>query len=494
VRKLFPLALFLFILSFFGIAAGAALKLPADRILRISGDSVEFEHHGSLPLSEAAEAFHHWEGEALAVPLDAVKVGFKEVAATLKKGEVFRLDVYDPLYIKTILVALTTDEFRSIEHKELSFTPTSKLFVEEKGTGRGFIVEEGEEAVVYAKEGKLLFKDGKGGLWEFAQRLYLSAPAGGLIQINTFLRGTTTKFYPRYRGRFELSICGEEHFLAINEVDLEEYLYQVVPSEMPKSWPLEALKAQAVAARTFAVAQAVYSRQGHLGYHVRDDTSSQVYNNQPEAEAASQAIDETAGLILAQKDGTIGSAYFYSTSAGGSLETLAEWENTELWAAEGNSPWFRWQCTFSQEDLKELFKNEGLGEILGLKITERDDRGRVSALEVKGTLKSVVVRGELTIRNALAPKKLVRLADVLTNEALLPSAFFLVEQSRDEKGRLKSAVLYGGGSGHGLGMSQWGAKGLAEAGFDYESILKRYYPNTRLLTHSERLRYGNNAE
>ncbi|HHT68748.1 MAG TPA: SpoIID/LytB domain-containing protein, partial [Firmicutes bacterium] len=322
------------------------LALPADKILRISPTLVEFEHHGFLPISAEVEVFQHWEDSVDTIPLAAVKVGFEEVVATVFGGEVVRFDVYDPLYIRTIRVAISTEQFGSIWHDVLSFSPTLKLYVEEKGTGRGFQVNAEQEAVVFVQDGRLHVVDGTGITWEFGQRLHLWADAEGLIQINTFKRGTGKMFYPQYRGRFELTVADDGGFLAINEVGLEEYLFQVVPSEMPHSWPLEALKAQAVAARTYAVAQAIYSRQGHLGFHVADSTNSQVYNNQPEAASATRAIKETAGQILAQPDGTISSTYFYSTSPGTILTDLKTWSDKSQLALEGNSPWFRWKCTF----------------------------------------------------------------------------------------------------------------------------------------------------
>ena len=482
----------LLLTSALSFAFASPLVLPADRVLRISPEQVEFEHHGFLPISTEVECYHHWEDESFSVPLAAVLVGFAEVVATLEQGEIVRLDVYDPLYIRTMLVAITTDQFRSIEHESLKFSPTSKLYVEEKGTGRGFVVHEGEEIEVYAHDSKLHMIDARGHLWVFGPRIYLWPDLKGLIQINSFQRGTGTKFYPQYRGRFELAIIEPERFLTINEVGLEEYLYQVVPSEMPITWPLEALKAQAVAARTYAVAQVVYSRQGHLGFHVSDSTNSQVYNNQPEAASTTAAIQATAGQILAKGDGTIGSTYFYSTSSRGVLTNLAQWTKTDELGLEGNSPWYRWQCTLTADELTKLLHpvvGKEVGNILGLKVVERDELGRVTILGVQGTAGEATISGELNIRTTLKPSSLKRGKDTLTNLSLLPSAFFFMETKQNQQGALQSITFYGGGSGHGLGMSQWGAKGMAEAGFSYLDILEKYYPEAHLMTHSEQLRY-----
>ena len=207
-----------------------------------------------------------------------------------------------------------TEQFRSIEHSELRVSPTSRLYVEEKGTGSDFQLQAGG-----GNRGISNGREVPGGGWPGkylgVRSAHLHRSGGrGLLQIDSFQRGESTRFFPCYRGRFELTVAGEDTFLVINEVSLEDYLIQVVPSEMPVTWPMEALKAQAVAARTYAVAQAVYSRQGHLGFHVTDSTNSQVYNNAPESARATQAIWETDGQILVNPEGTVTSTYFYSTS------------------------------------------------------------------------------------------------------------------------------------------------------------------------------------
>lgn len=454
--------------------------------------TVEFEHHGLLPISSEVEVYQHWEDDIWDVPLAAVLVGFEEVVATFFAGEIIRFDVYDPLYVRTMRVALSDGQFQRIEHQELSFSPTSLLYVEEKGTGRGFTVRADQEVTVIFRDGTLCLRDPQGELWDFGQRVYLWPNQGGLIQINSFQRGTSSKFYPQYRGRFELVVDETAGFLAINEVGLEEYLYQVVPSEMPISWPLEALKAQAIAARTYAVAQVIYSRQGQRGFHVTDNTNSQVYNNHNEATATTQAIDATAGQILAKADNTIESTYFYSTSSGGQLLSKKDWENKSDLALQGNSPWYRWQTSFTGQELTPMLESNlglKLGNVVRLEIEERDYLGRVACLVIHGTEGQAIIQGELNIRKAFTPTLLSRINDSLQNLALLPSAFFSLETQQDTSGLLKKASFYGGGSGHGLGMSQWGAKGLAEAGHDYLSILDKYYPEAHLITHSKQLRY-----
>ncbi len=480
----------------------APIVLPPDKVLRVSKTMMEFEYHGELEISPTAAVYQHWEGEQWAVPLQSVLVGFKEVMATMYGGQILRIDVFDPLFVQTMRVAITTDQFSSIEHETLAFSAVSRLYVEERRTGRGFVVDSKQQVTVSAQDGILIFTDPQGKAWEFTERVYIWSDPDGMIQIDSFQRGVGRRFYPKYRGHFEITLEGEDRFLVINEVSLEEYLYQVVPSEMPVSWPLEALKAQAVAARTYAVAQAIHSRQGSRGYHVDDSTSSQVYNNQLEAERAKQAIDATRGQILVKQDGTIGSTYFHSTSAGVSMDSAEVWYDRTIISYDKDSPWFRWQFSLSGAELTHMIQNtlplQSVGEVEDLVIVTRDDAGRVTALDIVGTTGTVRIEGEFNIRSIIRPSRkytggsdvvLKRNGDSLFNQELLPSACFAVEMTRNEQGKITRITFLGGGSGHGLGMSQWGAKGMAEAAHDYKSILAVYYQDTHLITHSERLRY-----
>ena len=466
---------------------------------------MEFEYHGELEIGPTVAVYQHWEGEQWAVPLQSVLVGFKEVMATMYRGQILRIDVFDPLFIQTMRVAITTDQFAAIEHKKLAFSGISRFFVEERRTGRGFVVNPKEQVTVCAQDRILVIIDPEGKVWEFTERVYIWPEPGGMIQIDSFQRGVGKRFYPKYRGHFEITMEGPDRFLVINEISLEEYLYQVVPSEMPSSWPLEALKAQAVAARTYAVAQAIYSRQGSRGYHVNDSTSSQVYNNQLEAETTKEAIDATRGQILVKQDGTIGSTYFHSTSAGIPIDSREVWNDSTVQSYDKHSPWYRWQFSLTGEELTHMIQNtlplmttQKVGEVTDLVIVQRDDAGRVVLLDIVGTAGTVQIEGELPIRSVIRPSKkytggsdvvLKRNGDSIVNQELLPSACFTIDAARDEQGKITRICFVGGGSGHGLGMSQWGAKGMAEAAHDYKSILAEYYEDTHLITHSERLRY-----
>ncbi len=456
------------------------LTLPPDRVIMVSKDRLEFEFHGEYPISPTAPVYEHFPDGARPIRFSDFIVGAQQVQATVFQGEIIRIDILTPQKIDRMRVLLTTEQFASTEHSKLELTPVGAGFVvEERRSGRGFFVSPGEQITIASGDEKLLFTDPHGEQWEFTNRVYITPFSGGQIRIDSFQRGVSPKFYPQYRGVFEVTLRPGGKFQVINEVSLEEYLYLVVPSEMPVSWPLEALKAQAVAARTFAIAQAFQSRNGARGYHVDDSTSSQVYNNHQEAERARQAIDQTAGEVLQHPDGRITSTYFFASSP-----------------QDSASPWYKWSVTLSGTELNNMLQrtlSKSIGTVKNLKITERDGTGKAVCLLIEGTTGSAEVRGELNIRSVLRPAKqytggtdvvMERSGGRVLNQALLPSAYFSMDITRDEAGRISSIKFTGGGSGHGLGMSQWGAKQMADAGHSYVEILAKYYPERQLVPYN----------
>lgn len=138
---------------------------------------------------------------------------------------------------------------------------------------------------------------------------------GYYITLEGLKKGHTTT--PRYRGDMLIksSKTNSKKIRVINKVKIEDYLKQVVPSEMPESFGVEALKAQAVAARTYALSDYLKNRYEKDGFHVKDTTESQVYNNAKENESSTKAIEATSGKVL-MNDGKPIDAKYFSTSSG----------------------------------------------------------------------------------------------------------------------------------------------------------------------------------
>lgn len=305
----------------------------------------------------------------------------------------------------------------------------------------------------------------------------------GEVTVNSLKRGCGA---PSYKGIIELRSTAEG-IVIINELPVEEYLCRVVPSEMPASYELEALKAQAVCARSYA-----YRQMESFGYpeyeaHVNDSTDYQVYGNSKAAESASRAVEETAGQTV-RHEHKIVTTYYYSTS-GGQTTDMQAWgtqpseENSYLKSVkvkgkkgdyEKQLPWYRWEAKVSAGTLANAVSfhtGTDIGALKSLEVTKRGPGDVAVELKATGDKGSVTVATENKIRRALSGDYEVTKQDGTKAACgkLLPSAFFTIERSGE------SYLIRGRGFGHGIGMSQNGANEMAKQGKDYKEILSLFY-------------------
>ncbi len=305
------------------------------------------------------------------------------------------------------------------------------------------------------------------------------------ITICSLKRGYGT---PSYRGCLELFKTAEG-IVIVNELPLEEYLYAVVPSEMPSSYELEALKAQAVCARSYAYNQSRDYAYPEYEAHVDDSTSFQVYGNSQEQESTIRAVDETCGEKIWYHN-LVATAYYYSTSCGKSAGITA-WggevnennqylQSVSICDEEGNPyeaalPWYRWTATVSEQtmsDLIELNTKTDIGTLLNLTITKTGEGGIAQEITAVGTTGKVLVETENKIRRALGGSGFTiekQDGSSVNSSQLLPSAFISIEKKNG------NYIIHGGGYGHGIGMSQNGANEMAKQGRDYRQILTTFY-------------------
>ena len=211
-----------------------------------------------------------------------------------------------------IRVGIMNTNFLSVDHTKISMNSTSTITVKSKDgsinipskTNVDFIVKDGYTQVIVQGKVKLKTKN------------YIQITSKHMISITNIRRNIKKYKYPTYRGNFEIRLSKSGTRLnLINEIDIEDYLLQVVPSEMPQSFGLEALKVQAIAARTYAAKDILRNRYIKQGFHILDSTQSQVYNNLDENELATQGVKSTKNLILVHEDKPIDAKY-YSTSSG----------------------------------------------------------------------------------------------------------------------------------------------------------------------------------
>ena len=254
--------------------------------------------------------------------------------------------------------------------------------------------------------------------------------------------------------------------MAINEVALEDYVKGVVPSEMSAAWHQEALKAQAMAARTYALYK--IRQNGKKDFDVTASTKDQVYKGRAGADGpAGRAVDETRGQVLAFQDEPILAAFF-STAAGPTEDALNVW-SVDLPYLKGvecpfdmNSPYFQWRTDVWLPLLEQRLREEGfpVGVIAGLSPAFYTKAGRVSHVRILHSDGELHVKGE-DLRRVLG-------------YTVLASTQFDFEVVGFQ------IQFTGRGAGHGVGLCQWGAKELAEKGYSAEAIVRYYYPGAEI--------------
>lgn len=272
-----------------------------------------------------------------------------------------------------------------------------------------------------------------------------------------------------YRGRALLIPTGKG-ITAVNFVDLEQYLYSVLGAEMAGDWPQEALKAQAVAARTYAL----YERQksGNRIYDLGDSQGWQVYKGvATESPGTYAAVNATAGEVLTY-NGQIILAAFHSAS-GGHTENVEDVWMEALPYLRGvpdydmGTPGYQWRKTFSNNELSRRIS--GVGRIISMTPERTTPRGSIISMKVVGDAGTRIISGN-DLRNALGLRS--------TRFRVFPQGV-----QAGSKGAAKipsSFIIDGYGFGHAVGMSQWGAYKLAQHGIPYTSILAHYYRGASL--------------
>lgn len=327
-----------------------------------------------------------------------------------------------------------------------------------------------------------------------------------------------------YRGMIEVGRYNKSGVTAINIVSLEDYLYGVVASEMPSSWPKEALKAQAVATRSFAVYYAYINKKyTNEPYTICDTVTSQVYKGfNGESTACNQAVNETYQKIIYYGESVI-PANFFSTSGGHTEDSQNVWSGTvgylkavpDIYETEpAVEPWVQ---SFTASEVKSLLakNNVNIGNIVDIQVTDYTSSGRAMALKVIGTsgeheLVKETMRAWLGLKsrkftlitssdqsrtsfdainsagvknaqynNAYVMNSSMQATSLnLNNNQLIAISGDNIHSIPTLSGKSDTFIFVGQGSGHGVGMSQSGAKGMALQGFTYKEILEYYYTGT----------------
>lgn len=529
------------------LVSAVALKTDkfTGRVLSANENGIEIEGRGRIPLAEDYKGYRLYRELTMCTFAD-LTFGYANADFIQENGAICGILLAREANMEDIRVLIKASDYADILHTEVTLTADSD-FLLQYGSGEN-IQEE-----LFPKGDKITI-DMDSDYFVGERISIVPAVLTGRIQLLSVNR---SQGIPSYRGHIEL-LRTAEGIAVVNELPLEEYLFSVVPSEMPSSYPLEALKAQAICARTYAYGHMLRAGYPRYGAHVDDSTSYQVYNNITEADSTTTAVKETYGQMILTDEGIVANTYYYSTSCGvgttasiwktveaqmldylkssrlsqspenpvqtddgavaaGSTEITAETTAEELSEEESfrdfitqthaedykaQEGWYRWTYTVKEIDVDrilETLKNryEANGKLI---LTLKD--GDYSSQNIKNFSKvtdiTIVKRGpggvadELVIATDKGTYKIISeyniravLCDGVTRvvrqdgsevsmPSLLPSAFFVIEPSHDKKNMIGYNII-GGGFGHGVGMSQNGAKNMALQGLGAEQILNFFY-------------------
>lgn len=514
------------------------------KILGVNDTDITVEGIGTIPFSQDLKIYQIYDKLVRKYTGD-LRVGYSFTDFVIENGKIEACLITRDEAMESIRVLINNSGYSGRFHESVKATADTDFTVhygvydnmQQQEFKAGDVVEFGMDSAYF-----------------MGDRIYIIPKAlTGKVELLSVERSQGN---PMYRGSVEI-VKASEGIVVINEVLLEEYLYCVVPSEMPASYPLEALKAQAVCARTYAYRKMLNSGLPAYGAHVDDSTSFQVYNNIKENVATTKAVRETKGQLLYSNKNLV-DAYYYSTSCG--FGTTAEiWKSgspspeylqakrigtqdgdviieengdnngntdailmkdedvfreyiTNVYSSDYDSSegWYRWNYEVESLDATAIAsrlqarqkankalvlkqnKNdeyvtkevEVFKKIYNISCGERLAGGVLDALYIETDKGNYKVIGEYNIRYVLnngTAKVSKQDGSQVESSTLLPSAYIVLDIVKD-KDCVSGYKVTGGGYGHGVGMSQNGAKNMALAGKKSSEILNFFYKGSNVQT------------
>lgn len=404
----------------------------------------------------------------------------------------------------------TTQSGMASPRSQVTFIPSASFTVQNAQNKQLAVGKAGETWSVILKNNKPFLQSPTGRQIAFTKSITVILAQENPTQVPTFIvknlvsgpgMSWASVGHKEYRGKLEvLHNQSAKTLVPINIVTLDEYVQGIIASEMPNGFPTQALRAQAVLARTYALKH--LGKHKKQGYDLCDAQNCQVYNGvSSETDAGNAAVEATLGEVLTYNNKPIESVF--SANCGGAtqsakdagwnatpyLDTVSDYQEFDLQNLEPyhfkellqyppaayskydknvSMAAFRWARVVSEPELRKVIKNQkrDIGQITALIPLQRTRAGYVTKLLVQGTRGTVTLDKENVIRNNLSL-------------GMLRSSYFIV-QPNYENHQLKYFVFYGGGWGHGVGFCQTGAAGRADAGQGYQTILKHYFPLAEL--------------
>lgn len=425
---------------------------------------------------------------------------------------------------QTVRVGISNQSFSSLDYSDITLFALSTVYVYDKDSNKELLkLDKETNFQITLKDGKYTIStEGFKKPIKNEGNLVVVSPTGWL-GVYGLKRGGKQAYY---RGQFEIlkSEKKKDRFYLVNVLDSEEYLRGVVPNEMPVSFGLQALKAQTVAARNYVLSPRT---KAYKEFDVNDSVASQVYfGANTEKSLSNQAIAETQGivalydweLILAQYSSTAGGYTEYYDNVYGDAKKVTKpylvavpdnpnikplrtqedvkefYMNTPKGLYDCKSPLFRWTRDWSRDELEEVLAKNLVKPANSAYVTPEDKdvktpKGLQDIVVKKHGISGKIIEMEIVFKNNKykVTRELVIRRIFTKDGKALPSANVYFEKTYSEglftKKELDTITAYGGGFGHGVGMSQYGAGYMAtDLKKSYSQILRHYYTDISLAT------------
>lgn len=487
------------------------------KVLMSGAECIEIEGYNRLELDKDFKVYRTY-GKFEQLTSSDIMVGYNNTRFVVGNGKICAALITSGIKADNIRVLVMSTGFTSIFHNRVSFTCDDD-----------FTVSYGDKTDCH-KAGDIVDLCTDSASLLSNRAIIRPVVPEGRIKILTVEKSYGN---PSYRGTVEVAKY-DEGLVIVNDIAIEKYLCAVVPSEMPNRFGVEALKVQAVCARSYAYRQLLNNAYAKYGAHVDDSVNYQVYNNVSEKEEASQAVKETYGEVASYNGETI-TTYYYSTSCGHTSDNsvwggnpdncpyltsktlnpshvavdLSSEDNFRAFIDETNTSdfdygfgYYRWKVRLSLSEITKsvneyLFQRyeanpdkikvkinrnwisrpiRDIGAVKNISEIERCYSGAIKSMVIEGTLATIKIENELNVRYLLCPRDnpITLLKGDTITFYILPSAYCYFEPYDDADG-FAGYEIRGGGYGHGIGMSQNAVSNMVKSGMHYDEILKYFF-------------------
>lgn len=524
------------------IASISPIEYNYGKILSIDDSKIYLEDK-ELDISDSAK-YYKLEGKTITETSNSsIIVGYQGYRFIMDKNNKVKIILCSIPKLNRIRTLISTSDFSTQNHKEIKLVFSDEGEIKSKDINYKFapkdellLSNEGDSIKLSLIRGNAATSIGSS-----SSRIQVIQGESSKLSIpsNARKNGHT----PSYYGSFEVFL-NDGNMNLINESYLDNYLKGVVPSEMPSSGGVDGYKVQSVVSRTNAIQSILSKEYAKLGVHTLDtEPLYEASNSNPQSNEAVEAT--TGEIVTSNGEIIDAKFYSTSPGFGSSYEdvfgkvvptkdylksAVFDESNTKLnvsneenitsylkdWTAkshDSNSPFFRWKFSIDYSDVSKVIngniydlyvkepKNfrqkwnlfiykeaniskDGIGKIQDINVSSRSKTGIISEITITTDKDTFKIKGENILRKILIPKENFQLITIfgspIKNITSLPSPYFTIEKNMTGD-KFKSITIYGGGEGHGVGLSKYGTIGLLRAGKSYQEVITYFYSGTEIV-------------